>query len=61
MAILPAQHCPHNAPAASGHGAIAMLFHVLRLGCAVPEPQRWEEAQDGEMLNIGYDQNAIEQ
>jgi hypothetical protein len=28
-------------PAASGNGAMASIFHIGRLGCAVPEPIRW--------------------
>jgi Ca2+/H+ antiporter len=28
-------------PAASGNGAVASVFHIQRLGRAVPEPQRW--------------------
>jgi hypothetical protein len=35
-------HRPNQA--ASGNGAMALLFHIGRLGRAVPEPRRWPSA-----------------
>jgi hypothetical protein len=36
-------HHRRSNPAAPGNGAITVLFHVGRLGRAVPEPGRWAE------------------